>query len=101
MMDIEIFENDPVFSSTMRAALAESKIWPGQLGVFVRGGRYVCPLPAGYDGRSSVVVTDSGYVIVGHPDYAPLVCDPGTGETKVIEPGHVEAIAGRIKLITH
>lgn len=101
-MDIEFIQNPhPVFNGQVRAALVERTDKPGMLGVAVSNGHYVCPLPEGYDGETSVIVTQSGYVIVGHPKYAPLLCDASKGTVQVIDPCHVEALAGRIKLLTH
>lgn len=80
--------------------LVERRDRPGLLGVHVAGGRFVCPLPEGYDGRTSVVM-HKGYVLVAHPNLPPLQCDPNTGDISLIEPGHIEAREGRMKLVTH
>ena len=88
------------FQRKQAVTLVERKDAPGFLGVFVREGRFVCPLPAGYDGRTSVAF-HKGYVLVAHPDLPPLQCDPNTGTTKLIDPGHIEARDGRMKLVTH
>lgn len=85
----------------VRAILVERKDKKGALGVMVQGARCVCPLPDGYDMATSVATTDSGYVVVAHPKFAPLVIDQFNGTCKPIEPGHVEAICGRIRLLTH
>lgn len=84
----------------MKALLVERKDKPGLLGVHVRGGRFVCPLPEGYDGRCSLVV-HQGYVLVAHPMLPPLKCDPTTGTIELVEPRHVDGrIAGRMRLLT-
>ena len=91
----------PVFEQGVKAALVERVERPGLLGVAVRGGRFVCPLPEGYDGRCSLVVHE-GYVLVAHPELPPLRCDPTTGRIELIEPHHVDgSIAGRMRLRTH
>lgn len=91
----------PIFEDTgMKAALVERKDKPGLLGVAVRGGRFVCPLPEGYDGRCAITV-HQGYVLVGHPTLPPLRCDPTKGTIELIEPHHVDAhLPGRLKLNT-
>jgi hypothetical protein len=84
----------------LKAMIVERKDAPGLLGVHVRGGRFVCPLPEGYDGRVSLVV-HKGYVLVAHPTLPALKCDPNTGQIQIIEPHHVDGhIPGRMKLRT-
>lgn len=90
---------DPVFT-TVRAQLVERKDRPGMLGVHLQGGRFVCPLPVGYDGRTSVTF-HQGYLLVAHPDFPPLLADPSRGTVQLIDPGHIEARDGRMKLLTH
>ena len=68
----------------IRVMLVERTDYPGRLGVAVRGGRYVCPLPAGYDDDTRVNVDDMGYVLVAHPKLPPLLCDPTTGTVQPI-----------------
>lgn len=82
----------------IRVALVERVDLPGHLGAWCSGGRLVCPLPAGYDGRTSICYSE-GYIIVAHPDLPPLLCDPISGTTRLIEPGHVEARDGRMRLL--
>lgn len=84
----------------VKAILVERKDKPGALGVHRQGGRFVCPLPDGYDGQTSLTV-HKGYVLVAHPLLPPLQCDPLTGSVKLIEPGHIEAKPGRMRLRTH
>lgn len=43
-----------------------------------RYGRYVCPLPDGYDGRVRLAAYD-GKIYVAHPTLPPLVCNPQNG----------------------
>lgn len=84
----------------LKAMIVERKDKPGALGVLVRGGRFVCPLPDGYDGRVSLTV-HQGYVLVAHPLLPPLRCNPSTGSIELVEPKHVDGrIAGRMKLRT-
>lgn len=86
----------------VKAILVRRSDVPGKLllGVHVNGGRCVCPLPEGYDGRTSLCV-HKGYVLVAHPLLPALQCDPTTGGVKLIEPGHIEAKPGRMRLRTH
>jgi hypothetical protein len=95
---IPIFETDD--GDAINCALVERVDRPGLLGVAVRGGTYVCALPDGYDGRTSVCM-HKGYVIVAHPELPPLLCDPTKGTIEVIAPEHIEARDGQMKLITH
>ena len=88
----------PIHEQGMRVALVERVDKPGLLGVSVRGGRFVCPLPEGYDGQTSCTMQD-GYVLVAHPVLPPLRCDPTTGKVQLIEAGHVQAKAGRIRVL--
>jgi len=89
----------PIFEHGCTCALVERKDRPGLLGVAVRGGRFVCPLPEGYDGRTSVTQY-LGYVLVAHPDLPPLKCDPTVGTAVLIDPHHIEAKPGRMRLRT-
>lgn len=89
------------FAGEMKARLVERKDLPGALGVAVRGGRFVCPLPPGYDDQVSLCC-HMGYVLVAHPTMPPLQCDPSTGQTQRIEARHVTALGpGRFQLKTH
>jgi hypothetical protein len=94
----------PIFSENnedgINCALVERVDKPGLLGVAVRGGTYVCALPEGYDGLTSVCM-HKGYVIVAHPELPPLLCDPTKGTIELIEQHHVEAKDGKMRLITH
>jgi hypothetical protein len=84
----------------IKAMVVERKDKPGALGIYVRGGRFVCALPAGYDGRVSLTV-HQGYVLVAHPELPPLKCDPATGSIELIEARHIDGhIPGRMKLLT-
>lgn len=93
---------NPNFGSRgeVKAILVERKDKPGALGVFRQGAQFVCPLPDGYDGQTSLTV-HKGYVLVAHPTLPPLHVDPTTGTVKLIEPGHIEAKPGRMRLRTH
>lgn len=66
------------------AVLVERRDTPGALAVAVRHGRYVCPLPEGYDGLTSVV-TESGWVLVTHPTLPPLIADPHHGIVRAMD----------------
>ncbi len=68
----------------IRVTLVERQGFPGKLGVAVRGGKFVCPLPDGYDGHTRVNVDQAGWVLVTHPKLPPLLCDPTTGATNPI-----------------
>jgi hypothetical protein len=88
------------FAGDLKARLVERTDLLGALGVAVRGGRFVCPLPPGYDGQVSLCC-HKGYVLVAHPTMPPLQCDPTTGEVKQIEDHHIAGIPGRFQLHTH
>lgn len=90
----------PEFEQGMQAMLVERVDAPGLLGVAVRGGRFVTPLPAGYNGKCSICVY-KGYVLVAHPELPPLRVDPTRGTFELIEPKHITAQAGRHRLRTH
>lgn len=90
----------PEFEKGMQAMLVERTDRPGLLGVAVRGGHFVVPLPAGYNGQTSICVW-KGYVLVAHPTLPPLKCDPTTGKFELIEDAHIEAQPGRHRLRTH
>lgn len=68
-----------------RVTLVERVDQPGLLAVALRGGRFVCALPAGYDGLTQVHRLDNGQVIAWHPNHAPLVCDFTTGKVTQID----------------
>lgn len=84
----------------MKAMLVERTDRPGLLGVAVRGGRFVVPLPEGYNGECSICVW-KGYVLVAHPMLPPLKCDPTTGKFELIDDAHIVAKAGQHRLLTH
>lgn len=53
--------------------------------VAVRGGKFVCPLPAGYAGPGlELAVINGGQIIAVHPDHPPLVIDPEHGTTRLL-----------------
>lgn len=64
--------------------LVERRDKPGALGVAVRDGRFVCPLPEAYDGYTSAVL-DSGFVLVTHPTLPPLMAFPETGRVEPMD----------------
>ena len=80
--------------------LVERKDQPGLLGVARRDGRFVCPLPEGYDGETSVAWHPDGYGLVAHPNLPALRCDFNTGKTALVDAQHIQAKPGRIKLVT-
>lgn len=89
----------PIFEDGMNVALVERKDVPGLLGVAVRGGRFVVPLPLGYDGQTSVVRVPNGTIIVAHPALPALICDPTTGKyTMIHDTGHIDAVPGKFRL---
>lgn len=71
----------PIFPGSVRVTLVESVKQPGMLAVAVRGGRFACPLPYGYDGLTQVHIMSNGQVIAWHPTRETLVCDPSRGTT--------------------
>ncbi len=75
-----INSNIPEFEKGLRVMLVERVGFPGKLGVAVNGGKFVCPLPDGYDGRSRVNVDTQGWILVAHPKMPPLLADPSTGK---------------------
>lgn len=85
-----------------RVTLVERTDAPGLLGVAVRGGRYVCPLPPGYDGYTHVEKLPNGQVAVLHPKLAPLLADPTTGKVQTFDGLHdgvkrlVQRLQGRM-----
>lgn len=93
-------EENPIFPAGARCALVERTDRPGLLGAAVRGGRFVCALPEGYDGLTSITLY-KGYLIVAHPTLPPLKCDPNTGKIDIIETQHVQGGNARMKLLTH
>lgn len=75
----------PITDEDVKAVIVERKDRPGLLGVAVRDGRFVVPLPEGYDGRTSVVY-ESGWVLVTHPTLPPLIADPSAGIARPMDP---------------
>lgn len=90
----------PDFEKGLRAMLVERLDRPGLLGVAVAGGRFVIPLPVGYNGKTSICVY-KGYVLVAHPELPPLKCDPNTGKFELIDDAHIMAEPGKYRLLTH
>lgn len=76
----------PVFNPGSTVALVETKAPPHTLGVALKGGRFVCQLPDGYDGQTNIRM-HAGKIIVAHPMLPPLSCDPNTGKCELI---HIE-----------
>lgn len=62
-----------------KITLVENMKQPGLLGVALRGARFVCALPAGYDGLTQIHRMENGQVIVWHPGMSTLVCDFNAG----------------------
>lgn len=99
-MDIKVYENNRhAFRHNERVMLVERIDIPGALGVAMQGGRFVCPLPLGYDMQTSVTY-HKGYVLVAHPLLSPLLCDTLTGEVKRIDSQHIAAEPGKFRLMT-
>jgi hypothetical protein len=53
-------------------------------GVAIRGFRYVCQLPEGYDELSVIRDVADGMVLLAHPLHPPLVCDPRDGSVREV-----------------
>lgn len=70
---------------TRRAMLMQCVEGPrkGLLGVHLQGGKFTCPLPPGYDGRSEVFYAQ-GRVFVRCPGQKTLVCDFNEGTAKPV-----------------
>lgn len=85
------------FDRGMRVRLVERVDAPGRLGAALDGGRYVCPLPEGYDAASSITF-ERGWVIVAHPALPPLSCNTNDGTVTVLNDDLIKAQAGRILL---
>jgi hypothetical protein len=85
---------------TQRVTLVERVDAPGLLGVAVRGGRFVCALPQGYDGYTHVEMMENGQVAVLHPTRAPLLADPATGRVELFDGLHdgVKRLVDRMRL---
>jgi len=86
------------FAGGVRVQLVERVDAPGMLGAAMAGGRYVCPLPPGYDHRSSIVY-ERGWVIVAHPELPPLSCDTTTGKVSLLNDDLINAEIGKIQLL--
>lgn len=71
--------SNPIFPQGARVAVVERKDKPGALGVAMDGGRFVVPLPEGYDARTRVLWVD-GWIGVLHPELPPMLADTTTGE---------------------
>lgn len=52
--------------------------WNGRIGVARSGGRYVCPLPHGYDWNVGILPQD-GRLLITRPGMPNLLADPETG----------------------
>ena len=93
-------ERIPEFEQGIKAMLVECRDLPGALGVAKNGARFVVPLPAGYDGQSSVCYHE-GHVLVAHPSLPALECDFDTGRTRPLDASHIMALPGaRHRLFT-
>lgn len=78
---------NPIFPHGERVTVVERKDKPGALGVAMNGGRFVVPLPVGYDDRTRVLWVD-GWIGVLHPDRPPMLADTTTGK---LEPMNEQA----------
>jgi hypothetical protein len=55
----------------------------GNMGVVVRGGRFVVPLPKGYEGQGlSIAVLPGERIVALHPSHPPLLIDPQSGTSR-------------------
>lgn len=66
--------NHPAFPEGARVALVRQLQDPRYFGVAMKGGRFVCKLPLGYDGQTSVRWIN-GFIVVAHPKLPPLLAD--------------------------
>ena len=85
------------FGDGIRVRLVERVDAPGKLGAAMDGGRFVCPLPDGYDEDTSITY-ERGWVIVAHPLLPPLSCDMNTGTVTEMNDDLIKAQAGRLML---
>lgn len=69
---------------------------PGKLAVAMAGGRYVCPLPPGYDMRTSVRWIN-GFICVAHPTLPPLFADTNRGVCESADPHIIEQIKADVR----
>lgn len=83
----------PVFHEGARVALVQAVTRKGRFGVAMQGGRYVVPLPDGYDGETRVHWVD-GWIIVQREGLPPLLADTTTGTTSPMNE-HAMAAAAR------
>lgn len=81
---------NPIFNAGARVALVHMVAVPGIFGVAMRGGRYVCQLPEGYDGMTSIRWLN-GWIIVAHPNLPPLLADTNTGKTTALDQAQLDA----------
>lgn len=72
-------DDHPAFPGGARVAVVENKGQPGLLGVAMKGGHYVVPLPEGYDDQTKVGWVN-GWIFVVHPDFPPMLADTTTGK---------------------
>lgn len=79
----------PVFESGARVALVQSVTRKDRFGVAMQGGRYVVPLPDGYDGQTRVHWVD-GWIVVQRDGLPALLADTTTG---TISPMNEHAMA--------
>jgi hypothetical protein len=68
------------FDAGVRVMLVKRADGPNLFGVAMAHGRYVVPLPRGYDGLTELRWV-SGWIIVSHPTMPPLLADTTTGKT--------------------
>jgi hypothetical protein len=55
----------------------------GGIGVAIKGARFVCALPKGYNARGmELAVIDGGRIVCTHPNHAPLVINPQDGSCR-------------------
>lgn len=66
------------FDGGVRVMLVKRADGPNAFGVAMKGGRFVVPLPKGYDGYTQIRWVE-GWIVVTHPDQPALLADTTTG----------------------
>ena len=76
-----LVQNPELVKCQLMKMLGPDGQWNGRLGVAKEGGRFVCPLPKGYDWNVGILPHD-GRLIVTRPGMPTLIanCETGTVE---------------------
>lgn len=67
-----------------------------RFGVAMRGGKYVVPLPRGYDGLTRVRWIN-GHIFVWHPQLPGLLADTTTGKTRPCDADTLERVTRDVR----